>query len=511
MKRKRTILLEQWREALASVLPIAGIVFVLCFTIVPVPNGVLAAYVIGTLLLIAGMGLFTLGADLAMMPIGQYVGSETTRSKRFLADPAHVLSCGQHDHHVRARSAGAGGAGPVHQQRCDRRCGIRRRGRVSGRRHAAHPVPSKRLPICWIGLYAVVFIISFFVPGDFLPVAFDAGGVTTGPMTVPFIMAFGMGIAATRSDENSDADSFGLVALCSVGPILAVMVLGMIYQTGGGAYTPVTVPDTENSRQMWQLFQNAFPTYMKEVGLSLLPIALFFAVFQTVRRKMHKAQVIRVCMGLLYTYAGLVLFLTGANVGFMPLGNYLGEALGRLDYRWVIIPIGMVMGYFIVAAEPAVHVLNKQVYELTSGVIPKRAMRQSLAIGVAVSVGLAMLRILTGLPILYLLVPGYLLAAVLSFFVPPVFTAIAFDSGGVASGPMTATFLLPLAMGACTAVGGNMVTDAFGVVAMVAMTPLITIQVLGLYFRFKSKRLEQPAQAVEVQPEQPETEEIIEL
>jgi len=195
----------------------------------------------------------------------------------------------------------------------------------------------------------------------------------------------------------------------------------------------------------------------------------------------------------------------------MPLGNYLGEALGRLDYRWVIIPIGMVMGYFIVAAEPAVHVLNKQVYELTSGVIPKRAMRQSLAIGVAVSVGLAMLRILTGLPILYLLVPGYLLAAVLSFFVPPVFTAIAFDSGGVASGPMTATFLLPLAMGACTAVGGNVITDAFGVVAMVAMTPLITIQVLGLYFRFKSKRLEQPAQAVEVQPEQPETEEIIEL
>ncbi len=510
MKRKRTILLEQWREALASVLPIAGIVFVLCFTIVPVPNGVLAAYVIGTLLLIAGMGLFTLGADLAMMPIGQYVGSETTRSKRFwlillmcflvgsmitMSEPdlqvlAEQVPSISNAVIVGAVSVGVGAFLVVAMLRILFRV---------------------KLSYLLIGLYAVVFIISFFVPGDFLPVAFDAGGVTTGPMTVPFIMAFGMGIAATRSDENSDADSFGLVALCSVGPILAVMVLGMIYQTGGGAYTPVTVPDTENSRQMWQLFQNAFPTYMKEVGLSLLPIALFFAVFQTVRRKMHKAQVIRVCMGLLYTYAGLVLFLTGANVGFMPLGNYLGEALGRLDYRWVIIPIGMVMGYFIVAAEPAVHVLNKQVYELTSGVIPKRAMRQSLAIGVAVSVGLAMLRILTGLPILYLLVPGYLLAAVLSFFVPPVFTAIAFDSGGVASGPMTATFLLPLAMGACTAVGGNVITDAFGVVAMVAMTPLITIQVLGLYFRFKSKRLEQPAQAVEVQPEQPETEEIIEL
>lgn len=511
MKRKRTILLEQWREALTSVLPIAAIVFVLCFTIVPVPNGVLAAYVVGALLLIAGMGLFTLGADLAMMPIGQYVGSETTKTKRFWLIllmcflVGSMITMSEPDLQVLAEQVPSISNGVIV-------------GAVSVGVGAFLVVAMLRilfrikLSYLLIGLYAVVFILAIFVPSDFLPVAFDSGGVTTGPMTVPFIMAFGMGIAATRSDENSNADSFGLVALCSVGPILAVMVLGLVYQSGG-TYTPITVPDTADSLQMWQLFQNAFPTYLKDVGVSLLPIALFFIVFQIIRRKMHKAQVIRVCMGLLYTYVGLVLFLTGVNVGFMPVGYYLGEALAGLDYRWIIIPIGMLMGYFIVTAEPAVHVLNKQVYELTSGVIPKRAMRLSLAIGVSVSVGLSMLRILTGLPILYLLVPGYLLALVLSFFVPPVFTAIAFDSGGVASGPMTATFLLPFAMGACTAVGGNVITDAFGVVAMVAMTPLLTIQVLGLCFRFKSRRLEQTADEPVVQPPaaENETEEIIEL
>lgn len=325
-------------------------------------------------------------------------------------------------------------------------------------------------------------------------------------MTVPFIMAFGTGIAAIRSDKNADADSFGLVALCSVGPILAIMILGMVYQTDGGTYTRIAIPDTENSRQMWQLFQHAFPTYFKEVGIALLPITLFFAVFQMVRRKMNKTQMIRVCAGLVYTYLGLVMFLTGVNVGFMPVGNYLGKELGSLSYRWIIIPIGMVMGYFIVAAEPAVHVLNKQVYELTSGVIPIKAMSKSLAIGVSISVGLSMLRIITGIPIMYMLIPGYLLAGVLSFFVPPIFTAIAFDSGGVASGPMTATFLLPLAMGVCTAAGGNVIIDAFGVVAMVAMTPLITIQLLGLYFKFKTKDKDG-----EKKTESLDVEEIIEL
>ena len=226
---------------------------------------------------------------------------------------------------------------------------------------------------------------------------------------------------------------------------------------------------------------------MKEIALSLLPIVLFFAVFQALILKLSGRNLTRILIGLVYTYIGLVLFLTGVNVGFMPAGNYLGQVLAGLSHPWVIVPIAMVMGYFIVKAEPAVYVLNKQVEEITDGAISARAMGTALSAGVAISLGIAMIRVLTGISIFYLLVPGYAVAIALSFFVPKLFTAIAFDSGGVASGPMATTFLLPFAMGACSAVGGNIVTDAFGVVAMVAMTPLLTIQGLGLIYRLRTK------------------------
>ena len=227
---------------------------------------------------------------------------------------------------------------------------------------------------------------------------------------------------------------------------------------------------------------------MEEVALGLLPIVVFFALFQMISIRLKKRAVIKIIVGMVYTYIGLVLFLTGVNVGFMPAGYFLGGALGSLPVYWLLVPIGMVVGYFIVAAEPAVHVLNKQVEEVTSGAIPQKAIGLSLSIGVAVSIGISMLRVWLHIPIYFFLVPGYLIALALTFFVPKIFTAIAFDSGGVASGPMTATFLLPFAMGACQALGGDVLMDAFGVVAMVAMTPLITIQILGLFYQRKLKR-----------------------
>ena len=344
------------------------------------------------------------------------------------------------------------------------------------------------LPPFLVCFYAVIFILAFFVPKEFLSVAFDSGGVTTGPMTVPFIMALGVGISATRSDRHAADDSFGLVALCSIGPILAVMMLGMIYNPDSAAYTPPVIPEIADSKQLWNLFAVELPTYMKEIALSLLPIVLFFAVFQALILKLSGRNLTRILIGLVYTYIGLVLFLTGVNVGFMPAGNYLGQVLAGLSHPWVIVPIAMVMGYFIVKAEPAVYVLNKQVEEITDGAIPARAMGTALSAGVAISLGIAMIRVLTGISILWILIPGYTIALVISFFVPKIYTAIAFDSGGVASGPMTAAFLLPLAQGACVALGGNIVTDAFGVVAMVAMTPLITIQVMGLYSKLAEKK-----------------------
>ena len=476
----RKKLKEKLKEALQAVLPIIGLVLLLSFTIAPISPSILLCFLIGGILLIAGIVFFTLGAELAMSPMGERVGTAMTQSKKLWVVVAlsfllgFIITISEPDLQVLAQQVPAV---PNLTLILAVACGVGVFLVVA----LLRMLFSIALPPFLVCFYAVIFILAFFVPKEFLSVAFDSGGVTTGPMTVPFIMALGVGISATRSDRHAADDSFGLVALCSIGPILAVMMLGMIYNPDSAAYTPPVIPEIADSKQLWNLFAVELPTYMKEIALSLLPIVLFFAVFQALILKLSGRNLTRILIGLVYTYIGLVLFLTGVNVGFMPAGNYLGQVLAGLSHPWVIVPIAMVMGYFIVKAEPAVYVLNKQVEEITDGAIPARAMGTALSAGVAISLGIAMIRVLTGISILWILIPGYTIALVISFFVPKIYTAIAFDSGGVASGPMTAAFLLPLAQGACVALGGNIVTDAFGVVAMVAMTPLITIQVMGLY------------------------------
>ena len=325
-------------------------------------------------------------------------------------------------------------------------------------------------------------------------------------------MALGVGVSAIRSDRHAGNDSFGLVALCSIGPILAVLVLGLLYPSEA-AYTPVEIPEMENSQEMIMLFVHGLPHYAKEVAIALAPIVAFFFLFNAFYIKMPKKPLISISVGLLFTYLGLLLFLTGVNVGFMPVGNYIGKMIGSKEFNWILLPIAMLIGYFIVKAEPAVHVLNKQVEDLTAGSIPARAMELSLSIGVASSLGLAMIRVLTGISVMYFLIPGYVLALGLSFFAPKIFTSIAFDSGGVASGPMTATFLLPFAMGACEAIGGpeRIVSDAFGVVAMVAMTPLITIQLLGVEYKFRTRKEREARARVQAKLEAYADNDIIEL
>ena len=484
--RTKVVLGEKVQEALASVLPITVIVLVLCFTVAPVPTDILLSFLVGAVLLIIGMGFFTLGADTAMTPIGERVGAAMTKSRKlwvvitvgFLIGV--IVTVSEPDLQVLANQvpgvpnavlvgAVAVGVGAF---------------LVIAMLRILFKIPLNRMLIVF---YIGVFALAFFVPENFLAVAFDSGGVTTGPMTVPFIMALGLGVSSIRSDKNAAQDSFGLVALCSVGPILAVMILALIYPAAG-TYTPAELPSAENTKVLWNLFQNGLPTYIHEVAVCLAPIAVFFAVFQVISLKLKKKKVLQIVIGILYTYVGLVLFLTGVNVGFMPAGSYLGSQIAELPYNWILIPIGMLMGWFIVQAEPAVHVLNHQVEEITSGAIPGKAMSTSLSLGVAISIGLAMTRVLSGISVFWFLIPGYLAASIMSYYVPKMFTAIAFDSGGVASGPMTATFLLPFAQGACNAMGGNVVTDAFGVVAMVAMTPLLTIQMLGLVYQRKLKK-----------------------
>lgn len=473
---------EKLMEALKAVLPIVGIVLALCFSAAPISPSILLCFLLGAAMIMAGMMFFTLGAEASMTPMGERVGTAVTRSRKLpvivlmgfllgflitISEPDLQVLAGQvpavpNLTLILSVAAGVGVFLVVALLRM---------------------LFGVALPPLLVFFYGVVFALAFFVPKDFLAVAFDSGGVTTGPMTVPFIMALGVGISAIRSDRHAAADSFGLVALCSIGPILAVLALGMIFRPEEGAYTAPVLPDISDSVELWALFRDGLPTYMKEIALSLLPITALFGVFQAVSLRLSLRTLKKIGVGLVYTYAGLVLFLTGANVGFMPAGNYLGQVMASLDARWIIVPVGMVIGYFIVKAEPAVYVLNRQVEEITDGAIPSSAMGASLSIGVAASIGLAMVRVLTGVSILWFLIPGYAIAIALSFFVPKIFTAIAFDSGGVASGPMTAAFLLPFAQGACAAVGGNIVTDAFGVVAMVAMTPLIAIQVLGVVYQ----------------------------
>lgn len=479
----KKILNEKIKESLASVLPITAIVLILCFTIAPVSMSTIMLFFIGALLLIFGMGFFTLGTEIAMTPMGELVGAHITKKKKlplliiigFLVGV--IITIAEPDLQVLAEQvpsipsmtliiAVALGVG------------------IFLAIALLRIVFRLRLSYMLVGLYVLVAIVACFVPGDFIAVAFDSGGVTTGPMTVPFIMALGVGVASVRSDSDADTDSFGLIALCSLGPILAVMILGMIFNTEG-TYTPIEIPEISNTAELWITFMKAIPQYVEEVALAVGPIAVFFIIYQIIALRLPMRPLIKIFIGIIYTFIGLVLFLTGVNVGFMPAGNMLAQELANLDFNWIIVPIGAVIGYFIVSAEPAVYVLNKQVEEITEGAVPQRVMNLGLSIGVAVSVGFAMIRVLTGISIVWILIPGYVIAIGLSFFVPKIFTSIAFDSGGVASGPMTTTFLLPFAMGACEAVGGNIITDAFGIVALVAMTPIITIQIIGLYYKLK--------------------------
>lgn len=484
----KTKLREKFDESITAVLPIIAIVLLLSLTVAPLPSSILLAFLFGSVLLVVGMMLFSLGAELAMGPVGEHIGSKIIKTKKLWL----ILSVGfilgflitisEPDLQVLANQVQSI---PNNILIFSVAAGVGLFLIVSLLRIFLN-IPLQTMLFVF---YAIVFILTIFAPPDFLSVAFDSGGVTTGPMTVPFIMAFGIGISTIRSDDRAADDSFGLVALCSVGPILAVLILSLIYRPEEAQYSPALIPDAETSVEMGKLFTESFPTYLEEIAIALFPIVLFFAVFQIISLKLERRTLLRIIIGFVYTYAGLVLFLTGVNVGFMPAGSFLGETLAGLEYRWIIVPLGMVIGYFIVKAEPAVYVLMKQVEELTDGAISGKSLQTSLSIGVSVSVGLAMIRVLTGISILWFIVPGYAIALVMSFFVPKIFTAIAFDSGGVASGPMTATFLLPLSVGACIALGGNVVTDAFGVVSMVAMTPLITIQALGLVYQLKSKKL----------------------
>ena len=489
MEKTRTLLTEKIRESLVSVLPIIAIVTVLCLFLVPMQPNLLLTFLIGALMIVVGLGLFSLGAERSMTIIGNKIGTALTKIGKL---PVILLV-------AFALGVAVTVAEPDLQVLADTVPNIDKTVLLL----AVGIGVGLFMVVCmlrilyginlrWVllGCYVVIFALAAFTDRDFLCIAFDSGGVTTGPMTVPFILALGVGISHVRSDRQAEADSFGLVSLCSIGPILSVLLLGFFSEDSGGT-AEITRVSFESTTGIGTAFVQALPVYMKEMAMAMLPIVAIFVLFQLFVFRMNTRSFGKIFVGILYTYIGLVLFLTGVNVGFSSLGAELGAALVESGKEWLLIPLAAVLGWFIISAEPAVAVLEKQIEEVSAGTIPGKAIKLSLSIAIALAMALAMLRVVTGISILWFLVPGYAIALGLSFFVPNIYTAIAFDSGGVASGPMTATFMLQFMVGVSIALGGNVLTDAFGIVAMVAMMPLLSIQVVGFYYQRKARKVTQ--------------------
>ena len=464
------------KEAAVAVIPITALVLILNFALGGMPTLNLASFLVGAVLLIVGMALYTLGSSIFMEPAGEHIGAKVTATRKVwfillvavtVAEPDLTVlatQIGSIPNIVLIASVGAGvGVFMVIA--------------------VLRVLLKVRLNALLIALYAVVFVMAAFVAEGYVPLSFDSGGVTTGPITVPFILALGVGISGAVGGSHSQEDSFGMVGICSVGPILAVIILGLVYKSDAQAEVGALTA-FGSFGDVLLTYLKTLPVYLEEVGIALAPIFAVFLFFQFTMLRLPAKTLLRMIIGAVYTYIGLTLFLSGVNVGFMQAGTFIGGAVAGVS-RWLVIPIGAVIGSLIVLAEPAVHVLNRQVEQITGGAISRKNMLVVLVISMTVAVALSMLRVATGISIWWIIVPVYVIALALSFFVPKVFTAIAFDSGGVASGPMTATFLLPFAMGATAEIGGSIINDAFGTVAFVAMTPLVAVQVMGLVYKVK--------------------------
>ena len=475
---------ELWskiKEALVSALPVTAIVYIMALT--PFFNfsrDELITFTIGAVLLVLGIGLFNMGADLAMTPMGTHVGAGLSRQRKLwlLLAVCFVLgmliTIAEPDLQVLAKQVSAVMNGTVLIYAVG--FGVGAFLVIAVAKIVFKRSLSQFLMLFYMLLFALALMLVVNGNGSLLPLAFDSGGVTTGPITVPFIMALGVGISGVLGDRRSKENSFGLVALCSVGPILAVLLLG-IFSTNNLSYQ---VPDYAVSHDILGAFLHTAGHTAQEVAIALGLIVAFFMVCQVFVLRLPKRKLLKIGLGVLFTYVGLVIFLTGVNVGFMPIGYKLGYQLAKTNEVFLVI-FGLVMGVLVVLAEPAIHVLNQQVEEVTGGLVTRKAMITGLCIGVGASIALSVVRIIFDFSLVYYIIPGYFISLALSLFVPPVYTAIAFDSGGVASGPMTSGFILPFATGICVCLQGEnaVLRDAFGVVALVAMTPLITIQLLG--------------------------------
>lgn len=477
------ILVEKIKESVQAVLPITVVVLIVML-LLKVPAGDIFQFIGGAVMLIIGLVIFGIGASESMMFIAEEIGSYITKKRALILLIIVGLSIGFlitiSEPSLWVLGEQFKNTIPKFTLLLSVAIGVAIF-LVIGLLRIVFQV---KLNILLIVSFVILFILAIFIPEEFIPVAFDSGGVTTGPMAVPFIISLGLGVISGSAKGGTKEDSFGMVGIASIGPILAVFILGLIYKP---EYTE-TVEEVKN------IF-GYLAQYLGEIGIAILPFVAFFVIFQVFAFKLKKKRVIRILIGFLFTYVGLVIFLSGASVGFMNTGEFLGKAIAQMDSGWWLIISGLIFGFVIVAAEPSVVVLVHQVEEVTDGQVSKKIMMPALSIGVSIAIALAMVRIVFDISIWYILLPGYIIALVLTLFVPKMFTAIAFDSGGAVSGALTSTFLVPFALGAADFLYSNsgnaqsmVLRNAFGLVAFVALAPLVTIQVVGLIFKIKSKK-----------------------
>lgn len=500
-------ILEKLKETALSVVPVMVIVLLLGLFVGKGVGGPywMGQFFFGGILLILGLTIFLLGVDLGIQPMGERCGAALTkkRSLTLLLVAAFIIgfivTVAEPDIQVFADQVRnvfekvnkkaltfsiAGGVGFFMM------IGILR------------TILNFSLKITLLLSYILLFVVAIFAEKAFVGIAFDSGGATTGPMTVPFIMAIGLGVSAVRSDSNN---SFGLTGVSSVGPILAVLAysifLGDVNSVGDSTQQVIEAAAEGTSsgqpvgaiQQFFAPLSECFSHVIEEAWNSILPLFLMFVVFQVLLLKMTVRQVIRIIIGFIYAFIGLTIFLVGVQSGFMQAGELLGNVLGQNAQQiggwWYVLLVGtgLLLGAIIVCAEPAVWVLSEQVEQVSGGAIKRKVLLIFLSLGTAFAIGMAMLRAVIGFPLWYILLPGYILAIVLLKFAPSLFAGIAFDSGGVASGPLTSTFVLSFTLGAAS--GGDGGNDSFGVIALVAMMPLIAIQVMGILYARKKQRV----------------------
>ncbi|UJF15360.1 DUF1538 domain-containing protein [Jeotgalibaca sp. MA1X17-3] len=492
------VFFEKLKEVLQAVLPITLLVVFLHFTLAPLPQMEFSHFLVGALLIVIGLSIFLFGVDIGITPIGNFLGKGIARSNSLkfvlvmglllgffisIAEPDLIILAGQVEEVTGSAissilllvTVSIGVAALM----------------TLGLFRIVYRYPLRNV---FLIIYIAIFILAYFSSSDLFAIAFDASGSTTGALTVPFMLALALGVSSLNRDSaSSEIDSFGLVGISSSGAILAVLVLGLFVGNGEGLTGTLEV-DTTPYTSILAPFTKMLPEIAWEVVIALAPILLIFLMYQffIAKKKLSFQQINHILLGVFYLYIGLVLFLTGVNAGFMNVGRQLGMIIGGMESKVPLLVIGFVLGLVVILAEPAVYVLTHQIEEVTNGSVNRGIVLSFLSAGVGLAVFLSVIRVLVPwIQLWHYLVPGYIIALILAFKVPNLFVGMAFDAGGVASGPMTATFILAFIQGVADIIPhADVLREGFGMIAMVAMMPILSLQLLGAIYEHRSTKKE---------------------